>query len=80
LYEARLSLASGRPGSVRVTAALDDARQFVAGAAIDLTGGAAARIDISADRPAIHAEDPQARLHVVARDSLGTCRPTSWSS
>jgi len=70
LYEARLSLASGRAGPVRVTATLDDARQFVAEAAIALTGGAAERIAISADRAGIHAEDPQARLHVVARDSL----------
>ncbi|HEY4730742.1 MAG TPA: hypothetical protein VIH41_06400, partial [Myxococcales bacterium] len=71
LYEARLSLESGRAGPVRVTATLDDARQFVAEAAIALTGGAAERIAISADRAGIHAEDPQARLHVVARDSLG---------
>jgi hypothetical protein len=71
LYEARLSLAPGRPGPVRVTATLDDARQFVAEATIALTGGASERIAISADRAGIHAEDPQARLHVVARDSLG---------
>ena len=71
LYEARLSLAPGASGSVRVTAALDDARPFVAEASVALSGGVAERIAISADRAGIHAEDPRARFHVVARDSLG---------
>lgn len=71
LYEAWLALAPGRPGEVRVSAALDDAPEFVAEAALALGGGPARSIRISADREAIGADDPRAKLHVSARDAAG---------
>ena len=71
LYEASLSLPPGPPGPVRVTAALDEARRFVAAAILPLGGGPAQRIAISTDRQQIHADDPRARLRVTARDRAG---------
>ena len=71
VYEAWLSLAPSRAGEVRVTAALDDARAFLAEAAVALTGGPAESVSISADRARIRAEEPEARLHVSGRDSAG---------
>jgi len=71
LYEASLSLQPGPPGPVRVSAALEDGPRFVAHAVLTLGGGPAQRIAISSDRDAIGADDPQARLHVTARDRAG---------
>jgi hypothetical protein len=71
LYEASLSLPPGRPGEVRLSAALEDAPQLVAVATLAVDGGPARSIRISADRELIAADDPRARLHVSARDSAG---------
>jgi len=71
LYVAWLALAPGRPGEARITAALDDAPQFVAAGSLPLRGGAARQIDISADRARIDADEPTARLHVSGRDAAG---------
>ena len=71
LYQAWLSLSPGAPGPVRVTAAFDDAPGFVAETALALGGGPARQIAIAADREKIRADDPQARLHVIARDAAG---------
>jgi hypothetical protein len=71
LYEASLSLPPGPPGKVRITAVLEGEPRFVAEASLLLRGGPAERIAISADRDRIGADDPQARLHVVARDAAG---------
>ena len=71
LYEASLSLPPGPPGKVSVTAVLEGDPRFVAEASLLLRGGPAERIAISADRDRIRADDPEARLHVVARDAAG---------
>jgi len=71
LHEAQLSIAPGQPGLLRVSAALDDARDRVAEAIVALNGGPAEAISISANQKEIHAEAPQARLHVSARDAAG---------
>jgi len=71
LYQAWLALAPGVPGEVRVSAALDDAPEFVARSALALRAGPARRVEISADRERIGADDPRALLHVSARDAAG---------
>src|SRR6185295_15628636 len=71
LYQASLSLSPSAPGTVRVSAALDDAPGFVAQAALSLGGGLADKIKLTADRERIEAREPQARLHVSARDAAG---------
>ena len=71
LYQASLSLAPGVPGEVRVSASLEDAKDFVAEAALSLEGGPAAKIVVSTDRERINADDPRVRLHVTARDVAG---------
>lgn len=71
LYEAWLVLAPGRPGEVRVSAALDDAPEFVAEESLPLPAGPARRVEIAGDRQRIGADDPRALLHVSARDAAG---------
>jgi hypothetical protein len=71
LYQSSLSLSPSTPGTVRVTAALDDAPGFLAQAALSLGGGPADKIKLSADRERVEAREPQARLHASARDAAG---------